>query len=68
MRSFDKNKSPFKSKLKGVAMLEYIVGLSALLIALIVFRGPNGLTAVEFLEQALKNDYTAYSKSIASPR
>lgn len=75
-----------KSKNLGASMIEYILGLSILVIALYVLPVPgtggsdcapdldrkctkgSGLSAVELLEQSLKEEYSTYSKSIASPR
>ena len=74
-----------KCKAKGASMIEYILGLSILVISLYVIPVPGtgggdcapelnrkcskrGLSAIELLEQSLKVEYAAYSKSIASPR
>ncbi len=68
MRNKDPNKIRLKHKIQGASMVEYVLGLSLLVIALTVVPVANGLSAVELLELALKSEYTAYSKSIASPR
>ncbi|TCJ86798.1 hypothetical protein [Cocleimonas flava] len=49
-------------------MIEYIVGLSALVVALSVVPVSNGLSAIELLELALKEESSGYSNSISSPR
>ncbi len=68
MQNKDPNKIRLKHKIRGASMVEYVLGLSLLIIALTVVPVANGLSAVELLELALKSEYTAYSKSIASPR
>lgn len=68
MQNKDPNKIRLKHKIRGASMVEYVLGLSLLVIALTVVPVANGLSAVGLLELALKSEYTAYSKSIASPR
>ncbi len=54
---------------KGASMIEYILGLSILVVAISVVKIPGtNLSAIGLLEQALKEESSAYSKSIASPR
>jgi len=60
--------------IRGASMIEYIVGLSALVLALIVpnpaFQDDSGnnISAVQLLELALKKEYASYSNSISNPR
>lgn len=70
-----------KRKSKGASMVEYILGVSILVIALFVIpiakedclpdmgrQCGRGISAIELLERSLKAEYSVYSKSIASPR
>jgi Flp pilus assembly pilin Flp len=66
--SLKKINRTIKKQIKGASMIEYIVGLSALVVALSVVPVSNGLSAIELLELALKEESSGYSNSISSPR
>ena len=70
MRCREKNGCCMPRHIKGASMVEYIIGLMAIVIALTVLPVPyaGGLTAIDLFTLALKDDYSAYSDSLSRPR
>lgn len=61
-------------KIRGVAIVEYILGLSVLVVALAVptplYKDDSGknISVVQLLELVLKKEYATYSESISEAR
>lgn len=66
---FNKSNKNINKRILGATMVEYILGLSIMVIAISVVKIPGtNKSAIQLLEQSLKEESSAYSKSIANPR